>query len=241
MGGRHAEISQAALRDRAWPSLSLTSGKATLIGKGLTKVECASFSIVKRVQSMRDSSTRSTVSRKLLQWYCVWKPIKSAPSIPSNSSRCHGQIPNDSGFGHGMCQNSATRASGRASFNKARKEREVIVLRHHHRLLEGLDLLQRRARELLVGAAVVQPVLGPERSDACARCGTGPQTLVREAVVVAVLLFLRQRDALEQVLRILGRNAHAAAWRRLLSKSASPGAVRDPSPARSALAPDRAR
>ena len=36
-------------------------------------------------------------------------------------SLCHGQMPKASGFGHGMCQNSDTRASGRA------------VLRHDYR------------------------------------------------------------------------------------------------------------
>ncbi len=35
--------------------------------------------------------------------------------MPSRISSCHGQIPNASKFGHGMCQKSAIRASGRAA------------------------------------------------------------------------------------------------------------------------------
>ena len=48
---------------------------------------------------------RSTVSRKLLQWNCVWKPITELPSRPAMISSFHGQMPNISGFGQGMCQN----------------------------------------------------------------------------------------------------------------------------------------
>ncbi len=40
--------------------------------------------------------------------------MRSAPSIPSRSSSCHGQIEKASKFGHGMCQKMAVRASGRS-------------------------------------------------------------------------------------------------------------------------------
>ena len=52
------------------------------------------------------------MSRKLLQWYWVWKPRMLLPSRPASSSSRHGQIPNRSEFGHGMCQNVSTVARG---------------------------------------------------------------------------------------------------------------------------------
>ena len=55
------------------------------------------------------------MSRKLLQWNCVWKPRMLLPSRPSSSSSRHGQIANASGFGHGMCQNVMIVAFGRRS------------------------------------------------------------------------------------------------------------------------------
>ena len=41
---------------------------------------------------------------KFLQWKRVWKPRIVLPSMPCRISRRHGQMPNDSGFGQGMCQ-----------------------------------------------------------------------------------------------------------------------------------------
>ena len=88
---------------------------ATLIGNGLTRVTRWFRATEKCSQSIRASTTRSTVSRKLLQWNWVWNPTMSAPSIPSRISVCQGQMPNASALGHGMCQKSATWASGRFS------------------------------------------------------------------------------------------------------------------------------
>ena len=53
---------------------------------------------------MRASRSRSTVSMKFLQWKRVWKPRIVLPSRPCRISRRHGQMPNDSGLGQGMCQ-----------------------------------------------------------------------------------------------------------------------------------------
>ena len=41
---------------------------------------------------------------KFLQWKRVWKPRIVLPSMPCRISRRQGQMPNDSGFGQGMCQ-----------------------------------------------------------------------------------------------------------------------------------------
>ena len=53
-----------------------TASGATLIGNGRTWVVCWPRTTVKCSQSMRPSIVRSTVSRKLLQWNWVWKPIE---------------------------------------------------------------------------------------------------------------------------------------------------------------------
>ncbi len=49
------------------------------------------------------------------QWNWVWKPRIVLPSIPSRISRRHGQMPNDSGLGQGMCQNVRIVAAGSRS------------------------------------------------------------------------------------------------------------------------------
>lgn len=50
--------------------------------------------------------------RKFLQWNGVWKPRMVLPSIPCSSSSLHGQMPNDSGLGQGMCQKVIMAAQG---------------------------------------------------------------------------------------------------------------------------------
>ena len=59
---------------------------------------------------MRDSH-RSTVSRKLLQCGLGMEADQIGAQQAIEQSRCHGQMPNASGFGQGMCQKIATRAS----------------------------------------------------------------------------------------------------------------------------------
>jgi hypothetical protein len=47
-----------------------------------------------------------------LQWAWVWKPTMLDPSSPSSSSRSHGQMPNRSALGQGMCQKARIVARG---------------------------------------------------------------------------------------------------------------------------------
>ena len=64
---------------------------------------------------MRVSRIDRPISTKFWQWKRVWKPRIVLPSIPSRISSRHGQMPNDSEFGHGMCQNVMIVALGRRS------------------------------------------------------------------------------------------------------------------------------
>src|ERR1043166_8381595 len=100
---------------------SAGAGNAIEMGNGRTIVVCEENEMEKRSLSIKDSSSLLTVSRKLLQYCCVWKPTRSAPSMPCNISLRHGQILKASGEGHGICQKSATCASGREDFISAGK------------------------------------------------------------------------------------------------------------------------
>ena len=73
------------------------------------------------------------------------------PSRPSRSSTRHGQIANDSGFGHGMCQNVMIVASGSRSRINLRQQREVVVLHEDDRVL-GLGFRRHRVGELVLTA-----------------------------------------------------------------------------------------
>src|SRR3972149_10050842 len=108
-----------SLNNSSLLGISLLKGggvKSTLIGKGFTMVVCPIRVTENRSQFTRHSRVLSTVSRKLLQWNWVWKPIMSAPNIPWSISRLHGHMLKASGFGHGMCQKRAIFALGCLSF-----------------------------------------------------------------------------------------------------------------------------
>ena len=84
-------------------------------------------------------------------------------------SFCHGQMPNASGFGHGMCQKRATLASGRFFLDQPREEGEMVVLDEDQRGFLAGDLLQQGLRELLVHLLVLQ-IQSSRRND---RAGYG--------------------------------------------------------------------
>ena len=74
------------------------------------------------------------------------------------------------------------------------------------------DLRQEGLRELLVHRPVVVPVLQPEDGPGVRDMAEGPETFVREAVVVAVLLFLGQPDPLQGVCRLFRGDAKLVAF-----------------------------
>ena len=68
-----------------------------------------------------------------------------SPASPAISSSRHGQMPNDSGFGHGMCQKVMIVAPGKRSRIMRRQECEVIILDQNHRVLRfALPRIPRR-------------------------------------------------------------------------------------------------
>ena len=111
--------------------------------------------------------------------------MRSAPSRPSSTSPCHGQMPNASGFGHGMCQKTPTCASGRACLDHARQQREVIVLHEHDRRRACRRISSSTASaNFRFTSPIARPVRSRGTADACARCdraATGPRSRSRSS------------------------------------------------------------
>ena len=97
-----------------------------------------------------------------------------------------GQMPNDSGFGQGMCQNARMVAAGSARRIIARQQREVIVLDQHDRVVAA-RLGHDGVGEALVDRAVLLPVAFAEHRPHVSDMAKRPQALVGEAVVIALL------------------------------------------------------
>ena len=151
---------------------------------------------------------RSTVSRKLLQWNCVWNPRMLLPSSPSSSSCRHGQIAKDSGLGHGMCQKVMIGRLWQPFADHPRQQREVVVLHQHDRIV-GARLGDDRVGEPPVDGAIVLEVARSERRAHVRVVAERPQSLVGKAAVVAGLLVGAEPDAPQPVRRRLGRNVDA--------------------------------
>ena len=110
------------------------------------------------------------------------------PSMPCRISRRHGQMPNDSGLGQGMCQNVRMVAFGSFSRTIARQQREVVVLHQHDRVVAA-RLGHHRVGEALVDGLVGLPVRLAEHRPHVRHVAQRPQAFVGEAEVVALLLF----------------------------------------------------
>lgn len=92
-------------------------------------------------------------------------------------------------------------------FDHFRKKGEVVVLDQHARFFNPVDFLQNGGREFLVDGLVGGEILGSEQGTGVGDVTEGPETFVREPVVVAVFLLLGDADAPESVKRIVGRHA----------------------------------
>ena len=134
----------------------------------------------------------------------------------------------------------------------ARQQREVVVLHQHDRVV-GARLVRHHVGEAPVHRLVVLPVGRAEDRPRVRDVAERPQALVGEAVVVALLLLLRQPDAADAVRRASpaapsrgracrpcrGRPSRRRARSRCRSRRASPARAR--SPGRSPGAGSRSR
>ena len=148
-----------------------------------------------------------------MQWNGVWKPRMLLPSMPSSNSLRHGQMPNDSGFGHGMCQKVRIVARGSCARTIAGSKREVVVLHQHDRVFAA-RLGDHRVGEALVDRLVELPVGFAEHRPHVRDVAERPQPFVGEAVVVAVFLLGRQPEPAQRVLRVPGRHHQRGRARR---------------------------
>ena len=163
--------------------------------------------MVKVSRSTRASSKRSTVSRKLLQWNCVWKPrMRAAEQAVEQllAPRADGE---GLGIGPGNVPERDDGRARQALAHHARQQREVIVLHQHDRVV-GARLVGDDVGEALVDVAVMLPVVRAERRARVGDVAQRPQALVGEAVVVALLLLLRQPHPADPVGGMLGRHHH---------------------------------
>ena len=127
------------------------------------------------------------------------------PSMPSRISRRHGQMPNDSGLGQGMCQKVRMVARGSLLADHRRQQREVVVLHQHDRVLAA-RLGHDGVGEALVDVAVVLPVAIRGTPAARARRGTaatGPRWRSRSSSPAPPR---REPDAAQPVVVVAGRH-----------------------------------
>ena len=115
-------------------------------------------------------------------------------------------MPKASGFGHGMCQKTAMRASGRTSFSRRGSRGEVIILDQHAGFLNIMQFVHNGRGEFAVCALILRPVILPENGPGVGNVAEGPQAFVGETVIVAVLLLFGQRHPSQRVAGIVGRH-----------------------------------
>ena len=106
----------------------------------------------------------------------TWNASRSLASSPASSSRRHWHISSRSGFGHGMCQNSAVRTLRPAPAQIQRRHREVIVLQEYRRIGCRHFAIDRRGKPR-VHLLVRGPVLGPELRPDVDEMAERPQAL----------------------------------------------------------------
>ena len=139
------------------------------MGCGRMRVELPFKTTLCRSRSIRASISRSTVSRKLLQWYWIWKESRSFPSKPSRISSCQGQTRNASRFGQGMCQNWRTIATD--LLHHSWQKSEVVVLYENER--RGRRPLPEPRPQTCRFTSTYVPSHRIDGSGSRRRCGTG--------------------------------------------------------------------
>ena len=142
------------------------------MGNGRTKVVCPPRFTANRSHSIRDSRAASTVSRKLLQCACVWKPTRSAPSRPSDEFALPRTDAERFGIGPGDVPENRHARVGPRFLDHARQQREMVILHQNERVLDAFDLCQHQRRRIC--GSPPDSFASPRRgkSAGCARCGT---------------------------------------------------------------------
>ena len=101
---------------------------------------------------------------------------------------------------------------GPFSFDHARQQGEVIVLREDEWLLRIRDLLEHRIREFAIDLLVMFPILRAKDRPRVRDMAKGPESLVRKAEVIAVFLLSAEPHAPKRISRLGRRHAQTIAF-----------------------------
>ena len=84
----------------------------------------------------------------------------------------------------------------------------MIILNQHEWLLRAFDLFENGLRKFLIHALVILPIAGAKNGTRMRDMAERPDSFVRETEVVALLLFLREPDAPQCVMRMIRWNSN---------------------------------
>src|SRR5215471_15078318 len=85
------------------------------------------------------------------------------------------------------------------------KQCKVIVLNQYEWPVRARNLLEDGLRKLLVDMFITLPIRGAKNRTRMSDMAEGPDSFIREAKVVALLIFLCEPDAPQGVVRLVGR------------------------------------
>src|SRR3954451_1562345 len=86
---------------------------------------------------------------------------------------------------------------------------EVVVLKQNDRAFSVRHFFQQGVGKFPVHFLVVLPIVGTEQGTRVSDVAERPQTLIREAIVVALLFLFGEPNPAKSVMRIVGRNRQA--------------------------------
>src|SRR5262245_7648319 len=99
-------------------------------------------------------------------------------------------------------------SSGTLRLDQAGKQGKVIVLNQDECPFRARNLIENGLRKLLIDVFVTLPIRGAKNGTRVSDMAEGPNSFVRETIVVALLIFLREPDAPQRVVRMIRWNSH---------------------------------
>src|ERR1700676_1678443 len=86
------------------------------------------------------------------------------------------------------------------------EQRELVILHQNQRLLAVFHLFQQSISEFAIDRLILLPVSSAKNGAGMRDMAERPKSFIREAVIVAFFLFLREPDAAQSVSRIVRRH-----------------------------------
>src|SRR6476620_9867299 len=94
------------------------------------------------------------------------------------------------------------------SLDHAGKQCKVIILNQYEWPFRACNLIEHGLRKLLIDEFVTLPIRRTKNGTRVCDMAEGPDSLVCEAKIVALLVFLREPYAPKSVMRMIGWNSH---------------------------------